>query len=239
MNSGIYTITNSINGKIYVGSSVNIKRRWQRHKRELRTNQHANTHLQRSYDKHGADAFIYAIVEFVEVDKKLLYEAEQRWMDTHAGILYNMQKAAGSTLGTKQSAETCLKRSIALKGLKRTPEQNERNRQAQLLVPRDAEKDAKFARNRLGTTMTPEHIAKTREGSKKTIAKRTPEQRYEIRRKFAITRGSFVIIDGVEYLSYNEASEKLGVSRHTLKKYGGLPPTTPSAQDVTDSLVCD
>ena len=35
---GIYTITNSINGKIYVGYSKNIKSRLYKHKYELRNN---------------------------------------------------------------------------------------------------------------------------------------------------------------------------------------------------------
>lgn len=50
MISGIYTLTNQINGKIYVGQSVDIERRFKRHKRELFQNKHSNLHLQRAYN---------------------------------------------------------------------------------------------------------------------------------------------------------------------------------------------
>lgn len=46
MSSGIYQIENKINSKVYIGSSNNIKRRWQKHKALLRHNKHPNSHLQ-------------------------------------------------------------------------------------------------------------------------------------------------------------------------------------------------
>lgn len=50
---GIYYITNTINGKFYVGSSKNIKKRWARHIRDLNNNNHHNIYLQRSCNKYG------------------------------------------------------------------------------------------------------------------------------------------------------------------------------------------
>ena len=35
--SGVYKITNKINGKFYIGSSINIKRRWESHKEGIIT----------------------------------------------------------------------------------------------------------------------------------------------------------------------------------------------------------
>lgn len=49
---GIYSITNTANGKCYVGQSVSITRRWDMHKSCLRRGIHQNAHLQRSWDKH-------------------------------------------------------------------------------------------------------------------------------------------------------------------------------------------
>ena len=76
---GIYKIVNKINGKVYVGSSVHIERRWRKHKSELNTNKHHSQKLQRSYNKYGIDNFVYEIVELVE--EGLLIEKEQHWMD--------------------------------------------------------------------------------------------------------------------------------------------------------------
>lgn len=40
--SGIYAIYNTIENKYYVGSSVNIQRRWNSHLRELKKEKHFN-----------------------------------------------------------------------------------------------------------------------------------------------------------------------------------------------------
>lgn len=43
---GIYAIHNKINGKFYIGQSVNIQYRWKQHKNALKSNKHENKHLQ-------------------------------------------------------------------------------------------------------------------------------------------------------------------------------------------------
>lgn len=43
---GVYKIINTINGKIYIGSSKDIDRRWSEHVRALELNAHINPHLQ-------------------------------------------------------------------------------------------------------------------------------------------------------------------------------------------------
>lgn len=57
MNSGVYMIVNAINGKRYIGSSNNIKRRLKEHRQHLKSGTHDNQHLQSSYNQHGADNF--------------------------------------------------------------------------------------------------------------------------------------------------------------------------------------
>lgn len=101
--SGIYVITNSINGKIYIGSSVNITERWYRHKRLLRRGIHHNKHLQSSWNKYGESEFVFKIIEECEIDNLTL--REQHFLD----ILkpqYNICPTAGSSLGWKHSEET-------------------------------------------------------------------------------------------------------------------------------------
>lgn len=61
---GVYIIRNKINGKVYVGSTINkIKRRWQDHLKRLKRGTHANTHLQSAYLKYGAEAFSWEVIE--------------------------------------------------------------------------------------------------------------------------------------------------------------------------------
>lgn len=62
----IYKITNTINGKCYIGQSKDYKARFQGHKLQLRKNEHDNPHLQYAWNKYGADAFTFEVLEFTE-----------------------------------------------------------------------------------------------------------------------------------------------------------------------------
>ena len=79
MVSGIYVIANKVAGKFYVGSSIDIARRWKRHLYELRHGKHHSIKLQNSYSKHGEEAFSFSIVEFCSKTEFQLLE--QRWLD--------------------------------------------------------------------------------------------------------------------------------------------------------------
>lgn len=75
---GIYLISNTTNGKVYVGSSVHIKNRWKTHKWSLVHDVHANKHLQRAWNKYGADAFVFSIIEECSVDE--IGEKEEQYI---------------------------------------------------------------------------------------------------------------------------------------------------------------
>lgn len=97
--SGIYIIRNILNNKIYIGSSVNINRRWNVHKRSLLNNIHHSHVLQRAYNKYGIDNFSYEIIEYIDDVNKLI-EREQIWLDFFKPE-YNICITAGSNLGRK------------------------------------------------------------------------------------------------------------------------------------------
>lgn len=61
--SGIYQILNLVNKKFYIGCSINLKKRLERHKSELKCNKHSNKHLQRAWNKHGSSKFKFIILE--------------------------------------------------------------------------------------------------------------------------------------------------------------------------------
>lgn len=76
---GIYLL--KINGKQYVGSSVNIKKRLRRHRTLLRNNKHDNKYLQNVYNKYKSCE--YRILEecdfFIEILE--LRNKEKQWVE--------------------------------------------------------------------------------------------------------------------------------------------------------------
>lgn len=77
---GIYKIMNLVNGKIYIGSTKNMRKRLWKHRALLRHNKHHNPHLQNSWNKYGEENFDYCIIEVC--DETIQYEREQFYIDT-------------------------------------------------------------------------------------------------------------------------------------------------------------
>jgi group I intron endonuclease len=80
MISGIYQIRNTLNNKVYVGSTKNFEKRKGEHFRDLKKNNHKNVKLQRSFNKYGEDKFIFEILCLYPYDKTIVAE-EQKWID--------------------------------------------------------------------------------------------------------------------------------------------------------------
>lgn len=106
MESGVYQIKNMMNGRIYVGSAINIPIRWRVHICGLNQGRHRNIHLQRAWNKYGASVFAFGVLESVEPEN--LIEQEQYWMDLLDVVKdgYNICPTAGSSFGKKASEAT-------------------------------------------------------------------------------------------------------------------------------------
>jgi group I intron endonuclease len=92
--SGVYTITNTVNGKQYVGSSQDIQLRWQQHRTHLHTKIHHSPYLQHAWDKYGEEAFVFGIVE--EIVPEQCLDCEQCWLDTLQPAYNILPHAKGS-----------------------------------------------------------------------------------------------------------------------------------------------
>ena len=117
-NSGIYLIKNKVNSKVYVGSAIDISKRWGEHRRLLINNNH-NRHLQNSYNKYGKENFEYIIFESgIPPDNLLSWE--QAVLDYFKSYLrtkgYNIRKFAMSNFKLKWSKESRMRASKAKKG---------------------------------------------------------------------------------------------------------------------------
>lgn len=74
--SGIYKIVNKTNGKVYVGSSKNVKARKRSHYHYLRAGKHPNKHLQSAWNHYGEENFSFEIALYCEIE--LLFLEEKR-----------------------------------------------------------------------------------------------------------------------------------------------------------------
>lgn len=96
---GVYKITNTVDGKVYIGSSaVDIDCRWSTHRALLRTGKHYNRHLQRAWNKYGESVFTFEVVE-PGTDKKDVREKELSWIARFFGKnCYNATTEAAGRL---------------------------------------------------------------------------------------------------------------------------------------------
>lgn len=79
MDGYVYKITNDVNGKYYVGSTIDPKSRMTHHFASLRNGTHHSIHLQRAFNKYGEEHFHFEIIETCDADKRL--EREQYYLD--------------------------------------------------------------------------------------------------------------------------------------------------------------
>lgn len=74
MNIGIYKITNTINGKCYIGQSVNLKNRIKMHKSMIKHNNEDNEYLRKSTKKYGYKNFKIEIIKYCKEEELDFYE---------------------------------------------------------------------------------------------------------------------------------------------------------------------
>lgn len=106
MTCGIYKIENKINGKIYIGQSVNIEKRWNQHKNASQNalDHGYETHLYRSFRKYGIKNFDFTIIEKCSIQE--LNEKERYWIRQYNSFFkgYNLT-LGGDSSGTEIKKE--------------------------------------------------------------------------------------------------------------------------------------
>jgi group I intron endonuclease len=174
MTIGLYKITNTVNGKYYIGSSRNIVKRWNSHKNKLRRNEHKNLYLQASYNKYGFNVFTFEILEefTAEVTREFLISKEQELFDAISDEewrenVYNMKKVANNTETTD---EIRLRISQGVRAKWLDPQFREHMKQFSRKGQKMSEESKKkMSESRKGVKKSPESIEKrsaTRRGKK-------------------------------------------------------------------------
>lgn len=94
MLTGIYKITNKINGHLYIGQSIDIENRWTRHKWSA-FNEEAtkNYPLYRAFRKYGLENFTFEIIELC--DKEGLKEKEIYYIQMYDSFVEGYNQTSG------------------------------------------------------------------------------------------------------------------------------------------------
>lgn len=106
---GIYSITNKINGKRYIGQTYDFDYRWMRHRSYLKHNTEHNAHLQNAWNKYGKENFKFEIIEkcpFEKLDEREIYWIKYYDSKKHG---YNFSDGGLGCKGYKHSDEEILK----------------------------------------------------------------------------------------------------------------------------------
>lgn len=89
--SGIYRILNRVNGNCYIGSSLNIEKRYKHHLSTLRHNSSRCSILQKAFNKYGEDNFEFQVLLCCKPEYRLYYEQELiRELDSQYNVFTNV-----------------------------------------------------------------------------------------------------------------------------------------------------
>mgnify|MGYP001580488845 FL=1 len=150
--SGIYKIINCINGKVYIGQSIDIKTRFYHHKRNALVKK-VNHPLYDSIRCYGIDNFEFIIIEEIE-DINKLDGREQYWLDHYKAYNrsfgYNLRTEAKSNKGCKHSEEGRKRNSESHKGKKLSEEHKKNISLSGLGKKHSEETKAKMAKSAKG-----------------------------------------------------------------------------------------
>ena len=118
MTCGVYRIENLLDGKLYIGSSINVEARFRKHLATLNRGEHQNAHLQRAFDRDGVDSFCLELVESCTADD--LEAREQFYIDKYRvpELGYNIAPRAYSNKGVRHTEEEIEKMREASTGRK-------------------------------------------------------------------------------------------------------------------------
>lgn len=167
---GIYSITNTSNGKIYWGQTNNFIARAYRHASELKKGTHTNRHLQSAYNLDNS-AFVYRVY-VIEADKTEKCSIEEQLIELFGENCYNIETKA-ITPKSKFSAtpeETRAKISAANKGRLHSEESRANMSAGRKGMVLSEEHRAKISAGHKGKVRSEEHQAKLNATMKGRVA---------------------------------------------------------------------
>lgn len=89
----IYEIINIVNNKRYIGETLNLEQRFQRHWHDLKNNCHHSSKLQRAFNKYGQDSFVTNVI--AEVRDEDRFEWEQHYIQKYNTFFEGYNETSG------------------------------------------------------------------------------------------------------------------------------------------------
>lgn len=186
--SGIYRWTHKESGKYYIGSAVDLGRRFSNYfSYPWIISQAKSSIICKSLLKYGYSEFSLEIIEYCDIKDTI--KREQFYIDS-LNPEYNILKIAGSRLGSKHSAETKAKIVLALTGRKTSLTTKSKQRIARLGIPHD---DATRAKLKEHLTQLNKNMLAKKKGIKVTVLdlETNITSEYDSIRKAAQSIGSY------------------------------------------------
>lgn len=229
MISGIYKIVNLKSGKFYLGSSKNIKRRWGIHKSALRNNRHHCVYLQRSWNKHGEQNFLFELIKEMPnaVESELFNEEAKLILELNPQ--YNIGAVGGGDNLTKNPNRNEIIRQIVVSTNEKVSKMTDQERKDTWGRPGDTNPNWK------GGVSSPRcndcgkllgyghkycsHCSKLGNRNSfygKSHSQETIQHLKQINKGKLPTNLRAVIIDGTTYPSVAEAARQIGVCNATI-----------------------
>lgn len=171
---GVYRIVHIGSGTIYIGSSKYVGKRLLGHRRDLDRGRHCNAYLQRTWNKYGADSFLFEPLIKCGLEERRQREAEM--LDEHIArgvAVFNLSRIDRSSVfedslelrerrkAAQATPECRAKKSKIMKGNKRSL--GYRHTEDALVRIGAASKGNQYA---LGQKLTPETRAKMSKAQK-------------------------------------------------------------------------
>lgn len=230
--SGIYKIVNLKNGKFYLGSSKNIKRRWYIHKSSLKHNKHHCTYLQRSWNKHGGQNFSFEVIKEMPGATEPELLAEEAKLTSELKPQYNIGSVGGGDNLTNNPNREEIIEKIVISMKERISKMTEQERKEKLGHPGDKNPNwqggiSKYYCVDCGIEIyygSSRCMDCSKKGDRNPFYGKRHTKEYKTQASNRMkgklpTNTNPVAIDGIEYISQAEAARKLGVSMGSISNW--------------------
>lgn len=234
MRTAVYKITNSVNGKLYIGISANPTKRWWEHRNHTKK---THTKLYNAFRKYGIDAFSFEVLHWCDSQEDAR-ELENLVVDVCETVIkgYNMCPGGGGGVagpdnpfyGKPLPPEVCAKMSEAAKNRTADPEKMRKMR----VALKDKFKDPEWVSIKYGK------VAAARKGYQPTEETRAKLSAAWVERKknfpLAGSKAVICVQTGEKFTSASEAARKYGLAVETVcRDCRGLTPKNPRGRAVT------